>query len=296
MKAILSFLLLMILVCQTSAQNKRQALSVLWKIESPKTHKISYLLGTLHLFGKEWLSMHPRVDSLLAVSNVYMGELTGSTQDTVKTPTAPLTHVKAKELFGKDYDKVNQYFIKKTGEGLIENIDKDNDPAEILRGMLFYLIQDLAIQKGFKISQEDQLDYELLKKAEKQHKSTVQLDNDKVPRSVDIGSTTTTDKAKQIVNLVNLVSESASVKKVPELTVFELYQKGKHAFNFTTPDKSGEKIAKAITRNNLWMKKIPAYLDKGKVFIAVGADHLNGKDGLITQQKKLGYHLSPVDF
>ena len=44
------------------------------------------------------------------------------------------------------------------------------------------------------------------------------------------------------------------------------------------------------TRNNNWMKKIPSMI----AFIAVGALHLVGEDGLITSLRKLGYTVTPV--
>ncbi|MGF7082993.1 TraB/GumN family protein [Mucilaginibacter sp. UYCu711] len=289
------FLFLVMFAYSSSAQKKQQPQSVLWKIQSPLSHKTSYLLGTLHLFGQAWITAHPKVDSLIKLSDIYICEVIANNpnvheQQPVKTPT----HVKAKELFGKNYDKVNQYFIKTTGEGLQENIDNDDDPAEVLKGMTYFLSQVIATQKGFKIA-HDLMDNYLLKEAIAQNKLTVQLDNDKVPRSVATGNIIDDNKIKSIVNLVNIITDSASINKVPELTELNLYDKGKYSFNFTAADKRGEQIAKAITRNNFWMKKLPAYLIKGKVFITVGAGHLDGKDGLLMQLKKRGYKVSPVN-
>lgn len=48
-------------------------------------------------------------------------------------------------------------------------------------------------------------------------------------------------------------------------------------------------------RNTNWLPKITALLTrKDQVFIAVGAAHLIGKDGLIEQLRKLGYTLTPI--
>lgn len=48
-------------------------------------------------------------------------------------------------------------------------------------------------------------------------------------------------------------------------------------------------------RNNLWMKKIPNLINDNSSFIAVGAGHLGGERGLITQLRRLDYSVVPMD-
>ena len=47
-------------------------------------------------------------------------------------------------------------------------------------------------------------------------------------------------------------------------------------------------------RNNNWIPKIEELLKKQSTFIAVGAGHLSGKNGLISLLKKKGYSVKPV--
>ena len=47
-------------------------------------------------------------------------------------------------------------------------------------------------------------------------------------------------------------------------------------------------------RNNNWMKTLPGLLAKVSQFIAVGALHLAGPDGLIEQLEHLGYTVTPI--
>lgn len=49
-----------------------------------------------------------------------------------------------------------------------------------------------------------------------------------------------------------------------------------------------------IKRNNSWMPKILASLPKEPCFIAVGALHLFGREGLIRQLTAEGYTLTPL--
>lgn len=47
-------------------------------------------------------------------------------------------------------------------------------------------------------------------------------------------------------------------------------------------------------RNNNWVNKIEKFISKESCFIAVGAGHLSGKDGLIKLLRKKGYTISPL--
>jgi uncharacterized protein YbaP (TraB family) len=47
-------------------------------------------------------------------------------------------------------------------------------------------------------------------------------------------------------------------------------------------------------RNDVMLKRMRARLDEGNAFIAVGAAHLSGRDGLLPLLEKVGYHVSVV--
>lgn len=48
-------------------------------------------------------------------------------------------------------------------------------------------------------------------------------------------------------------------------------------------------------RNADWLTKLPAILTQGPSFIAVGALHLPGDNGILTGLRKLGYKITPID-
>jgi hypothetical protein len=47
-------------------------------------------------------------------------------------------------------------------------------------------------------------------------------------------------------------------------------------------------------RNAAWMRTLPPLLDAGGAFVLVGAEHLPGRDGLITLLRQRGYTVQPV--
>lgn len=48
-------------------------------------------------------------------------------------------------------------------------------------------------------------------------------------------------------------------------------------------------------RNNNWMKILPSLMKKQSQFIATGALHLAGSDGLVAQLKRMGYTVTPLN-
>jgi hypothetical protein len=51
-----------------------------------------------------------------------------------------------------------------------------------------------------------------------------------------------------------------------------------------------------IERNYLMTERLLSLLPKGKVFVAVGAAHLFGDEGIIYLLQKKGYNVTPVHF
>ena len=51
----------------------------------------------------------------------------------------------------------------------------------------------------------------------------------------------------------------------------------------------------SVDRNKKWMNHIPTYIANKSTFIAVGALHLPGKDGLINLLREAGYIVEQVE-
>jgi uncharacterized protein YbaP (TraB family) len=62
-----------------------------------------------------------------------------------------------------------------------------------------------------------------------------------------------------------------------------------------TPEKSKEMTAKMlVNRNKNWIPKLENWMKKKSLFIAVGAGHLAGDEGVINLLKRQGYTVEPV--
>lgn len=49
-----------------------------------------------------------------------------------------------------------------------------------------------------------------------------------------------------------------------------------------------------VERNNNWIEQLPAIMNEGSAFVAVGCLHLVGEQGLVEQLRKLGYTIEPL--
>jgi hypothetical protein len=56
-----------------------------------------------------------------------------------------------------------------------------------------------------------------------------------------------------------------------------------------------EEYAKLVdNRNADWITKLPSYFKETSCFVAVGAMHLGGKNGLVKQLQKMGYKVTSI--
>ena len=62
------------------------------------------------------------------------------------------------------------------------------------------------------------------------------------------------------------------------------------------PDGSSNEAMEALikNRNDNWVKELPAIMQGKSSLVAVGAAHLAGDDGILSQLRELGYTVEPV--
>lgn len=101
----------------------------------------------------------------------------------------------------------------------------------------------------------------------------------------------------QADNLIEMLKDpSDSIEKVKELT--EAYQSGdlNKMLELSAQEDSHPEFMNALLdkRNANWLTKLPAIMKEAPAFIAVGALHLAGKQGLVEGLRNLGYTVTPI--
>jgi uncharacterized protein YbaP (TraB family) len=95
-----------------------------------------------------------------------------------------------------------------------------------------------------------------------------------------------TDSMMQEIVLMNSLYKKGDLQGLYSLS------KRKNSAADMTDD---EYIKLVDERNFEWLKQLPQLMKNSSCFIAVGALHLAGENGLVDQLRKMGYKVKPVE-
>jgi uncharacterized protein YbaP (TraB family) len=282
----LIFILLILIVLSFSFKKKPKQ-NLLWEITSPETKEKSYLFGTIHLIEKEFFQFPELLkEKINSSSNVLF-----------ETPY-PITS-NFKDLLTLPEDKnILEYFSEKEKEKIL-NWSLSNlkmNQKEFLENygkfkpfVLFQTITQLPYLDN-SISYEQEI-YKILKNSSKKIEGLETIEDqidvlDKLP--IELQKT-------QIITAIDSATENQKI--------FLNIQKAYKAQNLQKIEdwiKNESKINLYPThiflseRNKKWIPKIISKINTNSSFIAVGAGHLTGDEGLINLLKKQGFKLKSI--
>jgi uncharacterized protein len=256
-----------------------QTNSILWKIEKDSVK--SYLLGTVHLFGKSFITNDSIIYKSLLDSKVILEENLSNSDSIINLRGL---NNNLKELSSDEYNSLNQLIKprininKFTLKEILILADKNMNRLSCL---------DIETQKDTTYM-EDFIrhyakDYSVKIKGLESTEETLKIVNEYAFSNLN---------NKELTNLLkNYLKRFSRNEFLDHCAIINLYKNKEYNFDFEKENNSP--IIK--NRNLNWMKKIPDILDTYKnVFIAVGIDHLSFKEGLIPLLKAEGYKVTPV--
>ena len=273
------------LLAQKSSQ------SLLWKIEGKKG-KPSYIFGTYHLVGSDYLKSHTKVEKAYEGSDKVMVEMVADSASLMQLSLLSTMPEKSlKKLVGeKDYQ-----LLKKQIEPLI-GYDLgifDNLKPNMIATMYVVTIAQQNTPAEFQYGGIP-IDMYFAQNGEEQGKEVIALETVTEQANILFNSETPEEQASQ---LVELVKDSTGTRDMAAL-VLKAYQEEDIQTMLEATDERGDAYGNMDIllndRNLKWVDTLKEVLPDGGVFIAVGALHLPGKKGLIQLLKKEGYILSPV--
>lgn len=271
------FIVLFILLA--SLNTVAQENSILWKVE--KGNAVSYLLGTNHVFGKTFLENNNAIIKVLKDADVVLLENI-ETKDSIVNARQPFAYVNS---------------LAPAEKSILEKVvDKNIDASKLTIRELLLLTQNYW-DKFSCLNKKDKKDilsmdsyiqnYALTQKKQifglERMATTIDFVQNEYLKGVD--------EAKMIASLKYKLDAISKGLIHNKCEMHQLYTTGKFKFTFdTTLD-----MPIITTRNNNWITKIYEVLaDNKKAFIAVGAAHLDYKDGIIALLKQKGYTVTPV--
>ena len=254
--------------------------SIFWKIS--KDDSESYILGTYHYLGKDFINENKIILEKLKQSKIALSE-----------------NIDSANIFINKRDE--NLILKKLDKNEIETI-KNIVPNYVdakkmtLRELIITI--DGKISSKFCLTEKEKsdnikMDDYLKKYSLENNLKLVGLEPTKntfdyINNSLYLGATD--EKLLQILKtkIILLNSEKQNLN----CSIINEYRTKKHLFNFTK-----ERQEKLITaRNKDWIDKIDnAIKQNKKVFIFVGLFHLDFKDGLLELMKKRDYKIEEIE-
>jgi uncharacterized protein YbaP (TraB family) len=298
-KSSILFLALVIFSGDLMAQKINLQQTVLWEVRSPVTKKVSYLFGTVHLFGGSWLDSITLVkDKFLKSKHVLVevkAKLENVSIDSFKKPyNGP--PVLPRKLFSEKLFPIVNNYTKSIGWGDIDTLFKQNpQPVLTMIGLNWQLISDYTSRFHLIKPGEDNLDSFIANKATAAGKVVTALD-DKTEIILNLGKKQDPEElAKNIEELVFLLQAPKDIPSTMYTDVLAYKNLNyKYHFDENAPEEGEKGGIDGTRRNNLWMPKLINALREGDCFVAVGIAHLNYKHGLINQLKAAGFEITPV--
>jgi len=265
--------------------NNNQA--ILWEVNHPNISKTSYIFGTMHLIDEEYFFYPKLLKKKIKKASTLILEL-----NEIPDSKSVLQHTKLKS--GDFFD----YFTLKQTDQILEWAKKRlNMEAQVFRST-FYNTKPFVFSQILTQSLFDG-------KTESYEKKIYQYSKDKSVPIVGLESIefqlnlmdalSKQDQAQMVLDLINKEKE---IKK-DLIKLQKLYRDQKIDSIYLEINNDMNPISKyedifIINRNYKWIPKIEEEFKKCSCFLAVGAGHLGGPNGLLRILEKKGYQLKPI--
>ena len=277
-----SFLIACLVLFSSLADAGDQGL--LWQVKSPEG-KVSYLLGTIHADDTRVTDFSPSLLDAFSKTEVFMMESL--------PPRNPSIFLMkngnvAELLTEKEFDQVRE---------LADFHSMHIEAAMKMKPWLLAVIFDLPKPKSMY-----SMDELLMAKAEEQNKIVLGLESTQAHFSV----LDSISQDEQMVMLKAVLNRTQDEKLRDYEALLSTYQSGDLDKIASLDDSiTGQMLPQALwekmriklidERNQGMTNGMIAQAKDKSVFVAMGASHLAGKDGVINRLRQAGYELVPVN-
>ena len=293
MKLILATVL--ILNCLCTFSQKIEAKSLLWKISGNGIKDTSYLYGTIHLIDKKDFILTPQLKKSFKKTNALVLEVnlemdTPTKQEMARKMMYPNRQSIQNYVSPSDYNYLHSY--------LIDTLKISSLKTTIYEKLTPFFFESIIAAEQIKnVKSYEKTLAKMARKKEKLFVETIQEQMDIVNGdSLHI----------QINNLMRNIRAGKlnADKEMKEMIKLYVNQDLQELYNYVTasfvefekdPKKIDEILAKMLSnRNKKWIPLFSNWMQEKSLFIAVGAGHLAGDEGVINLLKRQGYTVEPV--
>jgi len=261
--------------------------SLLWQVSGKGLKQPSYLFGTFHLMCKNDIHFSNQLTTAVnRADKVYM-EIDMDDPATILGGMMLMTMKDGKTLqqlySDADYKKIRQYFN-----------DSLKTPLSFIVRMKPFFLEALLYPKMMPCKLISGVEEELMKVAKTQKKEIKGLETMEFQAGV-FDSIPYEEQAKELLQSI----DSMASNKKSFNTMMQVYknQQINEIENLFSKSESGMENHQDLllnNRNKNWVVQLKSIMKTNPVFVAVGAGHLVGKQGLIALLRKEGYMVQPL--
>ncbi len=261
--------------------------SLLWKIEGNGIKNPSYLFGTMHIIEKDYFYFPASLEKLVKKSSVLVMEIAG----------IPDQMEVMKYLLLKD-ETFFDYFTPEQKDTILVwaqdklKMDEKTFTTSFSKFKPFVVVQT-ATQMQFMGKTES---YEMTLQKIAAEKKIEMEGLETIADQMKIFDDLTKEQQAEMV-MAGIRDEEKSASQMKLMQQIYVRQNIDSLYNLIHSDGgvlADEQNSFLDQRNKNWIPKIKNYASKGKAFIAVGAGHLGGENGVIRLLENEGYKVTPV--
>jgi uncharacterized protein len=262
--------------------------SLLWQVSGNGLEKPSYLFGTIHIIGADDFFLGENARKKLRNAQVLVMEMDIKNinpmaiaakallpdNKTIEDYLEPEDYQTLlaffrdsigvnETLFKAAYSRMKPFFLQQMT--MLKFMGGETESYEMyLSGMA----EDLEIRMAGLETLEEQLAVLDVMSLDEQIEGMVQMIRNYSDQSFNFEELLQAYKAQDINKLYELIQSSEEVKDITNTLLDE--------------------------RNQKWIPKLEVFFKEGSSFVAVGAGHLAGPDGVISLLKNVGYTVVPI--
>ncbi|MGK0406949.1 MAG: hypothetical protein ACJAZH_000766 [Roseivirga sp.] len=284
MKKVVAIITILLSGFFVSGQSIKQN-SLLWEITGPEGG-VSYLFGTYHLLGSDYIKEKPNLNS------VYEKSKTVVVETIIDSALLPQMAMKAMmvESIAEMVDSAEYIIISEAVEPLV------GAPMSLLNNMKPMALATLislnmaqaATPDSFQFSGMP-IDQYFAAHAKKQKKEVVPLESMMEQADILLNGESVEDQLEALLYIINEKDEGRQMTQRTITAYMEEDLAAMLAISQDYEEEMGDMSAILDDRNKNWIPKLKPLLAKGSVFIAVGALHLPGEFGLIKLLEAEGF-------
>ncbi len=267
--------------------------SILWKVTGKNLKEPSYLFGTYHLLTDKFVNELPEVKRAFAkTKGVVVETVIDSSKLSAMTMMAIMPGKKISDMISAEDFKLASAELERTMGVSLSAMDQLKPVSVMVLLTLFYAREQNA--EVLKKYSGVPMDVHLATWGKEKQKQITQLETMEEQMTLLYNHFSLEEQARQLVAFVKqkdvmIQSQAVLLKYYLEKDLKKLYE-----FSESMPKDFGDSDFMLKDRNEKWMQVIPDLMRKESQFIAVGALHLPGPDGVISLLKKQGYTVKPV--